>query len=106
MEKVVKMEEKTSSQKNEGKVEKLSYEQLEAYAQQTIMKAKQVMAENQQLKEVLQKLQYEGNLKEVELALKCLDHAEKFSPKFIKSIVERLEEILDPNRVEEVKKTS
>ena len=78
-------------------VKKLSYEQLEAYASQIVEKAKELYAENQRLKEVL----YNQNLKEVELAIKCLDHADMFSIEFINAVVERVETIMNPRPVEE-----
>jgi hypothetical protein len=72
---------------------KLSYEQLEAYAQQTTARAQQIFKENQILKQAL-------NSKDIENALKCLDHAELFSAKFIENITSRIEELLDPDREE------
>lgn len=73
---------------------KLTYEQLEAYAAQTTEQAKKIFQENQMLKKAL----YDNNLKEVEIAIRCLDHADKFSPEFIKSVVERIEEIMNPQK--------
>jgi len=73
---------------------KLTYEQLEAYAAQTTEQAKKIFQENQMLKKAL----YEHSLKEVEIAIRCLDHADKFSPEFIKSVVERIEEIMNPQK--------
>lgn len=73
---------------------KLTYEQLEAYAAQTTEQAKKIFQENQMLKKAL----YENSLKEVEIAIRCLDHADKFSPEFIKSVVERIEEIMNPQK--------
>ena len=72
---------------------KLTYEQLEAYAAQTTEQAKKIFQENQMLKAL-----YEHSLKEVEIAIRCLDHADKFSPEFIKSVVERIEEIMNPQK--------
>lgn len=85
------MEEK----KNEVK-EKITYEQLEAYAAQTTEQAKKIFKENQMLKRAL----YEQSLKEVEVALKCLDHADLFSTAFIDAVVKRIEEIMDPRKDE------
>lgn len=73
---------------------KLAYEQLEAYAAQTTEQAKKIFQENQMLKKAL----YEHSLKEVEIAIRCLDHTDKFSPEFIKSVVERIEEIMSPQK--------
>lgn len=90
------MEEKKTNMK-EGAPQnapKLTYEQLEAYAAQTTEQAKKIFQENQMLKKTL----YEYNLKEVEIAIRCLDHADKFSPEFIKSVVERIEDIMNPQK--------
>lgn len=76
---------------------KLSYEQLEAYAAQTTEQAKKVFQENQILKKAL----YENSLKEVDLAIKCLDHTDKFSKDFIKVIIKRIEEVMTPLQEEQ-----
>lgn len=84
-------------EKKENKnASKLSYEQLEAYATQTTEQAKKILQENQMLRKAL----YEYNLKEVEIALKCLDHSDKFSPEFISSVVNRIEEVMTPSKEE------
>lgn len=86
-------EKKTNTEKGAPQnAPKLTYEQLEAYAAQTTDQAKKIFHENQMLKKAL----YEQSLKEVELAIRCLDHADKFSPEFIKSVVGRIEEIMNP----------
>ena len=77
---------------------KLTYEQLEAYAQQTTEQAKRIYQENQMLKQALTEANISNSFKEIECVLKCLDHVELFSPKFIASVIERLEEILSPDR--------
>lgn len=79
---------------------KLTYEQLEAYAAQTTEQAKKIYQENQMLKKAL----YEQSLREIEIALKCLDHKELFSPKFIEATVNRIEELMDPTRGQEEEK--
>lgn len=85
-----------------SKEPKLSYEQLKAYAAQTVKQAEQVFKENQ----ILRKALYEQSLKEVELAIKCLDHADMFSAEFINSIVKRIEEIMNPQKEIEDKSNS
>jgi len=95
------MEEKEEMQKTAEKNEKLSYEQLEAYANQTIQQAQQVFKENQMLKQALNKFQYENTLKEIELAIKCLEYRELFSKEFIENTVKKLEEVLTPIAEEE-----
>ena len=73
---------------------KLTYEQLEAYAGQLAEQAKKIFQRNQALEKAL----YENSLREVEIALKCLDHADKFSPEFIKNVTERIELVMNPNK--------
>jgi hypothetical protein len=79
-----------------GAPQKLTYEQLEAYAAQTTEQAKKIFHENQMLKKAL----YENSLREIEVAVKCLNHADKFSPEFVKAITARIEELMNPNREE------
>lgn len=93
------MEEKKRTESNGQNTTKLTYEQLEAYAAQTTEQAKKVFHENQ----ILRKALYEQSLKEVEIAIKCLDHTDKFSPKFIKDVVNRIEEIMTPQKETEEK---
>ena len=90
MAKKVNMEEKKESTTQT----KLTYEQLEAYASQLAEQAKKIFQRNQALEKAL----YENSLKEVEIALKCLDHADKFSPEFIKNVTERIELVMNPNK--------
>lgn len=78
------MEEK----KNETK---LSYEQLKAYTDQLRENAKRVYQENQALKQAM-------NSRDIEYAFKCLDHADLFTKDFIQAVVNRLEELLNPER--------
>jgi predicted transcriptional regulator len=90
MAKKVNMEEK-----KEGTTQqKLTYEQLKAYASQLAEQANKIYKRNQELERAL----YQNSLREVEIALKCLDHADKFSPEFIKSVTERIELIMNPNK--------
>jgi predicted transcriptional regulator len=90
MAKKVNMEEK-----KEGTTQqKLTYEQLKAYAAQLAEQANKIYKRNQELERAL----YQNSLREVEIALKCLDHADKFSPEFIKSVTERIELVMNPNK--------
>jgi len=84
--------------------EKLSYEQLEAYAQQITARAQEAFKENQVLKQALAKASMDNNFKEIECVLKCLDHADMFSPSFLDKVIARLEEVLTPQSEEEVSK--
>ena len=80
---------------------KLSYEELEAYAQQTTARAKQVYEENIKLKQAMQELVAQKNYADVKLAFKVLDHTDKFSPEFVQKVIARLEVILTPQESEE-----
>jgi hypothetical protein len=93
------MEEKKNKEQSAKKAPKLTYEQLEAYAAQTTEQAKKIFQENQMLKRAL----YEQNLKEIELAIKCLDHPDKFSEEFIKAVIARIEEVMNPDTNKEDK---
>ena len=90
-------------EEKKGKGNKLTYEQLEAYAQQTVEQAKKVFQENQMLKQALNRANLENSFREIECALKCLDHADMFSTEFIQTIVQRLEEVLSPAKEESQK---
>lgn len=95
---------KEKLEQKEGTSQKLTYEQLEAYANQTTMQAQKIFQENQALKQSLEEIRRNVSLKEIELAIKCLDHANLFSETFITKITSKLEEILTP--AEEVDQTS
>lgn len=92
-EKTMKVAGGTEAPANEAKPkQKISYEQLEAYATQATDQAKRLFQENQMLKKAF----YENSLREVEIALKCLDHANMFSNDFVTAVVTRIEEIMKP----------
>lgn len=99
MEQEIKKDQVGREEKKEG--QKLTYEQLVAYAQQTSEQAKKVWEENQMLKKALSETMLTNNFKEIELALKCIDHAEMFSASFIEKVVTRLEEVLTPQEQKE-----
>lgn len=72
---------------------KLSYEQLKAYADQIREQAKRAIQENQVLKQAL-------SSRDIEYAFRCLDHADLFSKEFIKAVVRRIEELMNPEKHE------
>ena len=78
----------------ENSAEKLSYEQLKAYTEQTVAQAKKLYQENIELRRIV-------NAKDIEYAFKCLEHAKLFSEGFIKAVVARLEELLTPEQNQE-----
>lgn len=94
MKQEIKKDQVGQEEKKEG--QKLTYEQVVAYAQQTSEQAKKIWEENQMLKKSLNEVVMNNNLKEIELVLRCLDHVELFSPEFINIIVKRLEEVFTP----------
>lgn len=97
----VKMEKDVQKNAPQEQPKKVSYEQLKAYAEQAVEQAKKLYQENQVLKQALNRANIEYSLKEMELAIKCLDHVDLFTPDFIKGITSRLEEVLTPNKEEE-----
>lgn len=99
MEQEIKKDQVGQEEKKEG--QKLTYEQLTVYAQQVSDQAKKVWEENQMLKKALNEALMNNSLKEIELVLKCLDHAEMFSVEFIGAVVKRLEEVLTPQEQKE-----
>ena len=80
---------------NEEK-KKLTYEELETYAQQTTARAKQIYDENMKLKQAMQDLRAQMNYSDINLAFKVLDHADKFKPEFVQKVTDRLELVLTP----------
>lgn len=76
--------------------EKLTYEQLEAYAEQTVANAKRIYKENEILVKEVENLKNQRNYTEISLAFKALDHKDCFSKEFIDKITKRLEEVLTP----------
>lgn len=91
---MVQEEKNGASQAQEG--QKLTYEQLVAYAQQVSAQAQKILEENQMLKKTLSEAMLTNTFKEIELALKCLDHADMFSATFIEKVIKKLEEVLTP----------
>lgn len=75
---------------------KLTYEELEAYANQTVAQAQRIYKENQDLIQEVKSLRSQMNYAEINLALKALELKENFSPEFIQKVVTRLEEVLTP----------
>ena len=91
---------------NNEEKKKLSYEELEAYAQQTTARAKQIYEENQKLKQAMQDLRMQMNYTDINLAFKVLDHKEDFNKDFVKKVVERLELVLTPSEEQEPEEES
>ena len=81
---------------NNEEKKKLTYEELETYAQQTTARAKQIYDENMKLKQAMQDLRAQMNYSDINLAFKVLDHANKFRPEFVQKVIDRLEIVLTP----------
>ena len=86
--------------KNEAS-KKLTYEQLEAYCNQVVTKAQALVAENNALKQELNGVLHNNGIAEINLALRCIELKENFSPEFIKTISKRVEEMLTPEQPKE-----
>lgn len=85
----------------EEKKKKLTYEELEAYAQQTTARAKQIYDENMQLQKALQAMQAQANYEAINIAFKVIEYKSNFSESFVKAIIEYLEKVLNPTNQEE-----
>lgn len=75
---------------------KLSYEELEAYANQTVAQAQRIYKENQELVQEIKNLRGQMNYSEINLAFKVLEHKEFFSEECVRKVAARLEEVLTP----------
>lgn len=84
----------------ESKKEKLTYEQVTAYAQQLTEKCKAVIQENSVLKQQLTEVMHNQGIAEAGLAIRCIELSDKFSPEFITKITKRVEEFLSPDAPE------
>lgn len=80
--------------------EKLTYEQVTAYAQQITEKCKAVIQENNVLKQQLTEVMHNQGIAEAGLAIRCIELSDKFSPEFITKITKRVEEYLTPDAFE------
>lgn len=83
---------------------KLTYDELKAYADQTVSQAQKIYKESQNLKKENQALideikaiRMQMNFAEINLAFKALEFKNFFSPEFISKVAKRLEEVLTPN---------
>lgn len=79
---------------------KLSYEELEAYAQQTASAAEQILKENQKLKQALGEMRMQMNYSDINLAFKVLEHKSMFPEDFVLKVVNKLTAVLTPTELE------
>lgn len=91
--------------KEEKKVEKLTYEQLEGVAKQMSAQIDYLAKENQQLKTALQQAQLSNMYTELNFRFKVLEYANFFKPSFVEDVVKYIEDIMtieaDTNQKEE-----
>lgn len=80
--------------------QKLSYEQLEAYANQTTIQANRIIKENKELVEEIKHLRNQTNFAEINMAFKVLEFRDCFDPSFVDKVVKRLQEVLTPETEE------
>ena len=76
---------------------KLSYEELEAYAQQTINQAKSLYEENLKLKRALEETRVQMNYADINYAFKVLEFKQLFPEDFVVKVVNKLVLILTPS---------
>ena len=76
---------------------KLSYEELEAYAQQTINQAKSLYEENLKLKRTLEEARVQINYADINYAFKVLEFRQLFPEDFVTKVVNKLVVILTPS---------
>lgn len=76
--------------------QKLTYEQLEAYANQTTIQANRIIKENKELMEEVKHLRTQTNFAEINMAFKVLEFKDCFDPSFVDKVVKRLQEVLTP----------
>jgi hypothetical protein len=80
---------------------KLSYDQLKGYAAQLTERFKAVHEENLRLKKMVDNSMRVFSLEELKCAIECVKMKECFSEKFIKSVINRIEEVLNPEAEED-----
>lgn len=90
------------SEEKKNQQQKLSYEQLEAYANQTTIQANRIIKENKELVEEIKRLRNQTNFAEISMAFKVLEFKDCFDPTFVSKVINRLQEVLTPE--EESKK--
>jgi hypothetical protein len=82
---------------------KLSYEELQSYAQNMSQQAEVMGQEIQKLRMALQRQGRENFYQEVHFAFKVIENSDKFSPEFVRMTINRIEEIMTPAKEEEKK---
>lgn len=90
-----------AAKSNEKSSGKLSYEELQGYAQNMAQQAEAMGREIQRLRIALQSR--ESLYQELHLAFKVVENSDKFSPEFVKMTIGKIEEAMTPVKEEEKK---
>lgn len=96
--------EETKQKENLEEGKKLSYEELEAYANNAFSQAKVLAHENEQLKNHIKVLENQADIYYFNLAMKIVEQRDAFSKNFVSKIVNMLEKHSFPNIDEEENK--
>lgn len=94
-------EEKKINTEASGK--KLSYEELQNYAQNMSQQADVMGQEIQKLRMALHRQSRENFYQELHFAFKVVENSDKFSPEFVKMTIGKIEETMTPVKEEEEK---
>lgn len=88
--------------RNQG-TKKLSYEELQSYAQNMSQQADVMGQEIQKLRMALHRQSRENFYQELHFAFKVVENSDKFSPEFVKMTIGKIEEAMTPVKEEEKK---
>lgn len=88
------MEEKKNP--NAAPQQKLTYEQLEAYATQMTGQHRQMQQEIMHLRQALDNANKANLYQEIHFAFKVVEFAHMFDDAFVKKVVNKLQELLEP----------
>lgn len=80
---------------------KLSYEELQAYANNMAQQAEAMKQEIVKLRGICANLNKETFYKELHFAFEVVKNSDKFSEAFVRRIVERIEQTMTPQEQEE-----
>lgn len=84
------------AEEKKNQTQKLTYEQLEAYANQTTIQANRMIKERKELVEEIKRLRDQTNFAEISMAFKVLEFRDCFDPTFVSKVINRLQEVLTP----------
>lgn len=96
-----KINAEVSAKSNEKSNSKLSYEELQGYAQNMAQQAEAMGREIQRLRIALQSR--ESLYQELHFDFKVIENSDKFSPEFVQLITNRIENVMTPVKEEENK---